>query len=259
MTQMWCWDEKVSLAMDEQGRQGLNLPHFVPLPQLIAMAWRRRRCGTPTRLFNTRDDRGPHATYVRWEEEEEDDTGRIRDETWRNLSGKIGLVPMDRSRYQISSHGRLKNPQGQITRGHWWDGRYWAAIKDCGLLDLTSASKKRKEVCVPPSVAEAIDALSCAVHPSEFAAQRRVRVKSGWSYFTKAALHIRPSDLRTSCREIISPDLWDLLSGMHSDGKKVLGERLTDLLAVVEEEMPGFSKSRYSFEQLRLARMAILA
>ena len=61
--------------------------------------------------------------------------------------------------FQAKFH-QLENPENHITSGFWWDGRYWASIKDCGLLDLTSCARGWRTLDgVPRSIEEAMDAL----------------------------------------------------------------------------------------------------
>ena len=201
------------------------------------------------------------ATNLSWAEEDDADErgGPDPEEVWRPLHGKkIGLVPIE-DNYQISSRGRLRNPQGRITRGHYYDDRMWAAIANVGMLDLTSAAKGRKAHVMTPAIKEAMDALACGVDPADFADHRDIKETSAWAYITKAAQHLKPSDLRHGCREIVPSDLWDVLTAMKREGNPLLGESLTDLMEKVEEELPDFSEDRLRFDRLRLARMAILS
>ena len=104
-----------------------------------------------------------------------------------------------------------------------------------------------------------MDALACGIEPSDFAAHRDIRETSAWAYNNKAAIHLRPSDLRRGCRAIVPSELWDVLTAMRRDQNPMLGENLTDLLEAVDEELPGFSDELLCFEWLRLARMGTLA
>jgi hypothetical protein len=262
VTNEWSWSEKVPLVLDDKGaRQGLRLPHsvsgFVPVNLLIAMAWRRRVPYSETKVHETVGQQ-PSAVSIRWDEEQNDFVGDIPGEVWRPLEGKIGLVPINPS-YSISDRCRLKNGQGDVTAGHWWDGRMWAAVKGSGLLDLTAAAKRRKEIVIPPSIERALSALRDGVPPSEYAKECGMKVTSAWSAYTTAAPHLNPTDLRRSCRKIVPQELWNALTQMKKIQNPVLGESLTDLVSEVDNCIPNFSKSRLRFEHLRLARMGILA
>ena len=258
----WSWSENVPLILDDkETRQGLRLPHsvsgFVPVAMLIAMAWRRRVPYSEAKVHETAGKQ-LSTSNIRWDEEQDDKSGDIPGEIWRPLDGKIGLVPIDPS-YSISDRGRLKNGKGEVTAGHWWDGRMWAAVKGSGLLDLTSATKRRKEIVIPPSIERALSALRDGVHPSQYAKDTGMKVTSAWSAYTTAAPQLKPSKLRRSCRKIVPEKLWDALTQMKRIQNPVLGESLSDLLEEVDNYIPNFSKSRLRFEHLRLARMGILA
>jgi hypothetical protein len=256
----WSWEEKVPLIFDEEDiRQGLHLPHFVCVTRLIAMAWRRKSADS-VNTVHVQDGKPPEAKYIRWAEEEEDETQEeIAGETWRPLDGKIGIVPMD-ARYSISNFARLKSPSGEITAGHYYDERYWAAVKNCGLLDLTSTARRRRELVIPKSIQTALDNLQCGVPPAAFATDRGILEKSGWSAYSKAAAHLRPSELRRAVRRFVDPELFDTLLLMKREGEAVLGESLTDLMSVLDARyLPGFAERRLRWEMLRLARMAVVA
>ena len=257
----WSWTEKVELVFDEEGtRQGLHLPHFVPLELLICRAWRRQRADSPSRVHVLNGALGLTAQNLCWQEEEEDNTDGIPGETWRSLAGmKIGVCPCD-ERYQVSNYARLKSPRGDITAGHFWDGRYWGGLSGCGLLDLTAASKGRqKEIVIPPSIQKALFALRDGLPPSEYAKKQDIKVSSAWGAYSTAAPHLQPRELHRACKEIVPRDLWDTLAHMKNIQDPMLGESLTDLMSVVDNYIPDFSKSRLRFEHLRLARMGILA
>lgn len=260
ISEEWSWTDKPSLVLDESGREGLHLPHFVPVETLICMAWRRRKPDTPTKVYLQNVEQPVTAHNLCWQEEDDsEEPTRIPGETWRTVKCKIGLVPCD-SRYLISNFARLKNPDNQITSGHWWDSRYWAAIKGCGMLDLTSCARGWRTLDgVPKSIEEAMDALACGVDPVDFADHRDIKETSAWSSYTKAAQHLRPSELRKACREIVMPELWRILSQLKEEENVILGGSLTDLLEEVDERLPGFAEHELRFEQLRLGRMGIVA
>jgi hypothetical protein len=141
----WSWTERLPLILDDSGRQGINLNgNFCPLMTVIALAWRRRQPDTPTKLY-LKDGKDLHAKNIRWEEEQSDwqDCGRtgkiVGEETWRSLEGwKIGVCLCD-PRYDISDRGRLRNPEGEISSGTWWDGRFFCAVRGAGLLNCNFA------------------------------------------------------------------------------------------------------------------------
>jgi hypothetical protein len=260
VSERWSWEEKVPLIFDEEEtRQGLHLPHFVCVTRLIAMAWRRKSADS-VNTVHVQDGKPPEAKYIRWDEEEEDETQEdIAGETWRPLDGKIGIVPMD-ARYSISNFARLKSPSGEITAGHYYDERNWAAVKNCGLLDLTSAARRWRVLVVPKSIQTALENLECGVHPSHYAMDRGILEKSGWSSYSKAAVHLRPSALRRAASRIVDADLFDALMRMKDEGDARLGESLTDLMAVLNDQfVPGFSQRNLRWEMLRLARMSLVA
>ena len=257
----WSWTDKPSLVLDESGRQGLHLPHFLSVETLICMAWRRRTPDTPTKVYWQNVDQPVTAHNLCWKEEDDsDEPARLPGETWRPIKCKIGFVPCGDSRYQISNFARLKNPENHITSGFWWDGRYWASIKNCGLLDLTSCARGWRTLDgIPGSIEQAMNALACGVEPADFADHRGIKETSAWSSYTKAAQHLRPSELRKACQEIVMPKLWRVLSQLKGEENVILGESLTDLLEEVDERLPGFAKHELRFEQLRLARMGLVA
>jgi hypothetical protein len=104
-----------------------------------------------------------------------------------------------------------------------------------------------------------MDALRMGVDPADYAIDRGIKETSAWSAYTTAAPHLRPSDLRRACREILPPELWAALTRMKKNGDQRLGARLTGLLEVIDDYLPGFSNERLRFEMLKLGKMGILA
>jgi hypothetical protein len=226
---------------------------------VIALAWRRRQPDTPTKVY-LKEGSDIHAKNIEWQEEQSDDeTGEIvGQETWRSLEGwQIGVCPCDR-RYDISDRGRLRNPQGDISSGAWWDGRFWCAVKGAGLLDLTSAAKRRHTITISPAMERAMAAFRDGTPPSEYAEDNDIKINSAWSAYSGAVKNLPPQVARRGCQKMVPPDLWDALMTMKKNGDARLGASLTELLHTINDEhIRKYSKRPFHFEMLRLARMCI--
>ena len=63
-------------------------------------------------------------------------------------------IAREDARNHAQRHARTKilglttyvTPHGEMTRGFWCYGFWWAAVRHCGLLNLTEACSRRKEL-----------------------------------------------------------------------------------------------------------------
>ena len=246
---------------------GIRLEFFVSLEMAICMAWRHRsqessscvRMTTPAPLIL-------NAQHLKWADEESgEELPEIIGEKWAAIfDWRCGVVNCP-SGYSISGHGRLRNQTGKITAGHWYnllDTRV-AAVKGCGLVDLLICARiKQNIVYLQPAIKQAADALISGHTPTDLADMAGIETSSGWSYFTRAAMHIHSSDLLRCVPGIVSADLWEFLSEMREDGDAALGGKLNELLPIVDAALVGkprgeFIRSENKMGQLRLAQMAI--
>lgn len=257
ITGKWRWERRMEFVEDGDGRQGLHLPNFIPVETLICMAWRRR---SPESVTQTRvvEGRYPVAKYLRWIEEANEDHLQYMNEEWKPLKWKCGMVPCS-SRYEISNYSRLKDPDGNITRGHWCYGHQWAAVKGCGLVNLTQSSRGRREAFIESHILDAANMLMTGHTPRQHSHEKDVAEQTSWNYFTKAAKFIGGVDLRRMVEGIVDAKLWRILKRMKRRDDPLLGGKLIPLYEEIKSEYEEFSTVRYSWEQLRLARMSLLA
>ena len=131
-------------------------------------------------------------------------------------------------------------------------------MRGCGLVDLTTAAKLRPPtLSVPRCIKMAADALYNGCTPDELSEDANVQVGTAWSYMTRAATLLRPSDLLRVVPELVERDLWELLNDME---ESVIGGKLTRLMEVVKRRLSSrgrFMRSEFQWEQLRIARSAI--
>ena len=265
MRECWRWEDKpVELVLDEGGRLGVFLEWWTSLEIVVGLAWRHRAPDSASRV-TLQAGKELHAKYVRWQEEEDPcEQGRIKGESWKPLKWRCGVVPCPNG-YDISDEGRLRGPEGDVTIGFWYEPLQTrlAAVKDCGLVDLMVAARlKPRQALLSPSLKMAADCLLSGFGPRDLANAAGVTLETAWGYFTKVALHIRPSDLKCCVRAIVSRDLWSLLVAMLEDDNPALGGKLKDLMPEVEEMLSKrgeFRRSEHRWSELRLARMAIVA
>ena len=262
VTEEWAWEsDMVDFVEDENGRMGLHLPYFIPIETLICMAWRSRVPYSPTKVY-VREDRDAVANHLRWEEEEEvieeqekepEDT--YRDEEWRPLRHKCGMVKCD-NRYELSNYGRLKNRHGEVTCGFWCYGSMWAAVKHCGLLNLTEACSRSKDL--PFHVLDARNMMMRGYTPEDHSFAKGVKESTSWAHFNKASQFIKGHELRKVAEALVDPHLWKALERLKRRENPVLGGPLKVLMDTILEKLPEFEEEEYAYDQLRLARTSLV-
>lgn len=246
------WEEMpFSLDQETQSRLGLPLPSgWMSTETAIATAWLHRapESRAYVKVLNPSEATLPN---LRWGEEERDPEALdIEGETWSPLRWHCGQIPCD-ARYHISSHGRLKNPRGEATRGFAALGTRWAACKGSGLVNLLQAAGIMKaETPIPERVYLAYNSLSSSLPVEEHAKRHRLTLKTAWQYYQLAAPHVH--DLGIYAKPLIPPYLWSALASLRGD--PILGGRLNDLHPVVER----ITGREVSMDELRFSRMCVV-
>ena len=252
VTRQFTWEEMpVALDHDTQSRLGLPLPSgWMSVETAIATAWLHRAPGSRA-YVKVLDPSDPTLPNLRWGEGERDpEAGEIEGETWAPLRWHCGQITCD-VRYHISSHGRLRSPKGEVTRGFAALGTRWAACRGSGLVNLLQAAGlMRAEVIIPERVYLAYNSLSSSLPVEEHAKRHKLSLRTAWQYYHLAAPHVH--DLRLYAKPLVPPDLWRALASLRGD--PVLGGRLTDLHPVVTRLM----RRDVSMDELRFARMCMV-
>ena len=263
---IWTWDDTLmSVVENDECQLGIYTApgYFVSLEHCIARAWLKLLPDSYPRA-QVLPGRPIHKDYIEWQHEDSDTEEEEAEpgETWRQLKWRIGPVECPPT-YKISSKGRLMNPRGRITSGFWFDGRYWAAVRNCGLVDLTTAARLRDNVVyLQPALKMAADALLTGHTPRDIATAAGISLETAWSYVTRCAQYLPVSQLRSHVPLLVSRDLWAALNEMKEDENPVLGMSLKDLMEELEEhldETGEFFSSDKQYNQLRLARLCITA
>jgi len=269
----WNWSEEGPLeyAEDANGRVGINLAsQFRPIQTVIALGWLHRAPHTQARAELMEDSEGVHFDNIQWAEAENNvETGSIADEKFKPLKNwKCGIVPCPEG-YMISSHGRLKSPNGDITSGFWIDGACGptrvAAAKDCGLIDLFVAAKLiPSAVHVTACIKTAADYMMNGKTPKQHARDECVKPDTSYSYYRQAlaALKLPRTAIRDLAETLISPDLFRLLARMCDEDDDRLTAKLMVLMEVVEDELPDssrFWRVECQMGMLGLARQLVVA
>ena len=274
LSAQWNWDQDGPLeyAEDSNGRVGMNLgSQFRPIATVIALAWLQRAPETQARAELIEDSGGVHLENIQFAEAESNvETGSIADERFKPLKNwKCGVVPCPKG-YMISSHGRLKSPNGEITSGFWiHDGACGptrvAAAKGCGLIDLFVAAKLiPSAVHVTPCIKTAADFMMNGKLPKEHSRTECVKLDTSYCYFRQAlaALKLPRAAVRELGETLISPDLWRLLVKMCNEDDDRLAGKLTMLMQVLEDELPEssrFWRVECQMGMLGLARQLVVA
>ena len=259
--QEWHWDEEGAVVHveDEQGRMGIYLDRgFTLLEVVIALAWLHRAPETPMKV-TVREGRPIHARYISWlQGESNEERGTIRDETWRPLKVRCGVVRCPDG-YMISSEGRLKAPDGDVTEGYYFEGiaghTRLAAVKDCGLVDLGLASKiLPNAIYFKPHLKTAADAMMSDVTPAQFALETSIQLDTAWSYYRGVAEFVPVTRIKEIAPKLVDKHLWRLLHELKAEGDDRLGGPLKPLMEVVQNRLP----LRSDFWQIE-GQMAMLA
>ena len=265
----WTFGEPIELAMEyKSGEMGLHLAGrgFVPLGTIICMAWRRRAAESNGAVLRVGKRRQKTAQHLRWdggEEDDEEDQTPLEGETWSALQYKCGVIPCNGDGgYAISNQGRLRNPEGLVTKGILFAGSRWGAV-DGLLVDLLVAAGLQEErEASPPCIKMAYDCLMSGHDPESMLPVTNAKLSSLWSYYCRAVEFAKPSDLKMVWTELVPPELVDALKNLKRQGNPVWGASLTDLMPVVQSRIPQestFHDSQYQMEMLRFARMCLAA
>lgn len=269
VTQRWHWDTNtLQLTEDEGGITGYHIaPWFISIERAIASAWCLRDEMSSYTIHNARPAEAIHAKHLSWDvpgRHAKEGAAIDGAETWHPMEGayswRCGVVSCRDAGYAISNHGRLKSPSGEITSGFYFDGRRWAAVKECGLVDLTTCARLRKNVIyLPPSIKHAANALGSGHTPSDLAHASGVQLGTAWSYFTRAAQHMDARTLSRVVPPLVGPRIWAVLSNMRQARDARLGGTLVDLMEACAEALPGGVARDHPMSKLRLARLAVVA
>ena len=263
-TQKWTWaEEPLELTMNESGKVGIyaGRGNLMSIEEAICLAWRKRAVGSRKPVCIVEGSEGGHVDNLRWSEEEGSEQAIEGREKWKALTKFcVGIVPVPPG-YEISTHGRLRTPSGEMTAGFWFDGRRWAAVRDVGLVDLSTASGLRKPTLdLKPVILRAAECMLAGFTPDDYACDTSVEIGTAWTYFCKGAEKVHPSDLVKVGPKLISKDLWKVLRRLDADGNPILGERLLDLMAVIDSMLPAdgmFRQSEHQYAQLRFGRLIL--
>ena len=271
ISEAWTWsDEPLQATMDfATGRMGFFLDHWISVERAIALAWLHRAPGGGCTLYDDVDivlvgaeSKAPTLSIAWKDGEAAERAAPIEGERWRALKWRCGLAPCPAG-YHISTEGRLRSPQGRVTRGLWFGGDRYAAVRGAGLVNLTVAAGLRpNDVGLTPALYTTADALMTGMDAEDVAGALDVKVTTAWSYLCRAASFLQASELRKRVPRLVSRDLWSILVSMERERDAVLGASLTELRAAVERRLSArgeFRRSEYPYEELRLSRLAILA
>ena len=259
----WKWDEEpVQLSLEnDTGKIGLYNPWFISLEYALACTW-RKRAEDSSDLVTLQEGKPLQARYLKFSKEEsrkEEEPTDVEQETWKPLKWTIGPVTCDPT-YEISNLGRLKAPSGKITKGFLFRSRRWAAVRNCGLVDLGSASKIQSKDMPPMHIQTAKDAMLSGHSPSDLAEITGISLKTAWTYFYEALTWTRKKELKRVWRDWLPSSLCnELYDARH---QPIIGASLTDLLDFLHTRLPPefFEESRdLQYGQLRFGRAAVLA
>lgn len=261
VTQRWGKWERLDPSLDQERerngqyvggeRVGYTLANgWMSNEQAIATAWLHRAPDSRAQVM-VMDRASPDASNLAWGEPEDDpEAGEFAGERWSALRWCIGLVPCD-GQYQISSHGRLRNPHGRITRGFAALGSRWAACKGSGLVNLLmAAGLVRMEKVLPKRLYHAYCSISAGVPVTDHAKRHRLTLNTAWAYYNSAAPMVEK--LCHYGKVQVSEDLWKVLKSMETE--PLLGGKLSDLHPEVTRRLG----REIPMEELRFARTCLV-
>ena len=249
VTKEWFWNSEgpVAHVENESGHMGVHLQRgWTPIETVIALAWLYREPEKPMRV-EVKEGKPVAAKYIKWQQPEHfEEHGAIRGESWSALKHwRCGLVKAPDG-YMISSEGRLKAPNGEVTSGFWFEGMAGptrlAAIRGCGLVDLWVAAKLiPKAVYLKPHLKLAADAMMSGLTPEELALSpdTSIQTETAWTYYRQVAEHAPVARLREVAEAIVDRHLLQLLREMRKE--EVMGGPLKPLMEVVQDRLPARS------------------
>jgi hypothetical protein len=221
--------------------------------------WRHRAPDSPALVQRTSAEAPSHAQHLRWAVEEDADGDCRRaavQEEWKPLRQRLGAAHV-RSGYELSNLGRLRNANGDTTRGFWFDNRRWAGTAD-GLIDLTTAAKLIPNVVTTtPRIEEAVEVLLGGGTPADLA-MRGIAHSTAWYYCSKALELLSAPERKAVGRRIVHRHIWNALLDLRGDSR--LGGKLNDLWPIVEQSIPSRSDildDEHRMSHLRFGRMCM--
>ena len=266
-TKHWVWDDRPLPITIEGNQDGITLEWFTSVDRAIAIAWlyrhpestghvHRRTC---VHLVNGRESPPapePRLQSLSWDRDEApDNEPPPENESWRPLRWHVGAVQCD-SKYNISSTGRLRSPSGHITRGFWYDGRRWAAVRNAGLVDLWTAAGIHQTERIQPAIRNATAALMAGNTPKELTQATGIAHTTAWSYLCRAAERVPGTDLRRLAPALVGRSLWNTLVSIRTD--PAVGDTLKTLMGALHARRAA-PEGEFIWERLRFARLCLLA
>lgn len=256
----WHWaQDRLEVTLDDEGRLGYSLHgNFVALERVIALAWCRRHPDSPNAV-RVAEGKPITARHIAWAKAEEGEPHAARVERFHPLRWRCGLIACAGRGYELSDSGHLRAPDGAVTGGFWFAPleTRMAAVQGVGLIDLRAAREDAARVELPPRLEWALSSIARGRAPCDAAID--VAESTMWSYYAQAAERCARADELRRVHKLVAPDLWRLLLAMRDD--PLLGGPLTPLMEAVRSRLRPhghFARGGYQFEQLRLARLAVL-
>ena len=143
----WTFGEPIELALEfKSGKMGLHLQVAGSLRWRPSYAWRGDAEGPSqtAKCCGWANGGRRRRQHLRWDgggEDDAEDQTPLEGETWSALQYRCGIVPCGVG-YAISNKGRLRNPEGRVTKGFLYAGSRWASATVDGLLvNLTGRSR----------------------------------------------------------------------------------------------------------------------
>tara|TARA_B110000046_G_scaffold177799_1_gene205032 strand:+ start:709 stop:1671 length:963 start_codon:yes stop_codon:yes gene_type:complete len=214
----WFWEARPLVpVIDKTGRLGHRLHgQFRTIPQLIALAWLRRR--TPMRRMRpveliARSD-GVVAYNLRYADEQLDDTDSDdddeTDEVWVALECKVGIVPCVGTGALISSRGRVRVANA-ITHGTGGLGGYFCILPSVPPIPISRvtavlfSSRPRGEKPAP-RIREVIRLLKDGANVEVVRREMRIQPNTAWAYVHDAMRFVSTKSAATYTRQMMQDE-----------------------------------------------------
>lgn len=278
-TKEWVWGDIVN-PISRKDRVGYCLHgQFRSVEQAIALAWVRRKA--PMRRMRRVSLRDPTAGVIAYnlfycdedgasseEEEEEEPQEDLPDEEWRHFKCKLGVVECRSTGFQVSSMGRIRSPDGVITRGVAALGlsRY-CQIPSIGFIPIQATQKlfgDKRYDSPPPRIRNLLILLKNSDDSTIDSLSKRLRLKdsSVWTYVNHAMRYVSTETARDILMKLLQKQapLCDVVEHVINRQPLFLTSRLKPLVEIVSHELaadPDWKCNPFRYSEVAALKMLL--
>lgn len=272
----WTWGDTV-VPITRKDRVGYCFyGRFRSVEESIALAWVKRK--TPMRRMRPVQLKDPAVGVVAYnlkycdedsttsstDEESEQD---LPNEHWKQFQCKIGIIQCENTGFQVSNMGRIRLPNGDISKGVAALGlsRY-CHIPSIGFIPIQATQKlfngKRYQT-PPPRIRNLLILLrNCDSDIASLSKRLNIKESSVWTYVNHGMHYVSTQSARTILMSLLQKQspLSNVMTYIVDRQPRFLTARLKPLVEVVSHELaadPDWRCNPFRYSEVAALRMLL--